>query len=114
MPMVANMTSLYEKPDKDTYRFDYERATASSENFDEMVSNMLDVLFGTMISPDQKSKCLEAAAWADLRRHPDETDEHTNNEDCEAEARQVFLDSAPADMLAAYRDFQRRLGYPMG
>ena len=114
IPSMENMTSLYEKPDKNCFRLDYEKATGSSAGFDEVVRKMLDAMFGDMISKDQKQECLEAASWADLRRHPETFDYHSNQDDgCEAEAVQLFLSKASPDLVAKYHSYQQRLGYPL-
>ena len=111
---MMNITSLFEKPEENTFRFDYEKATASSSGFDEVVRNMLDAMFGDMISEDQKQECLEAASWADLNRHPETADWHENSHDsCETDAIQVFLSKASPDLLAKYHSYQQRLGYPL-
>ena len=111
-PMVKNMTEIFEAPHPNRFRFDYEKAAASSEGFDKVAEEMVDFLFGGMISEDDRQQCLEAATWADLHRHPDSDEGHKNDAECETKALQQFTSVVPADLLAQYRDFQERLGYP--
>ena len=110
-PMVQNMTDMFDAPHPDRFRLDYENATASSEGFDKAAEEMVDFLFGDMISEDDRQQCLEASKWADLNRYPDGVDDHKNDPECEARALQAFTSVLPADLLAQYRSFQERLGY---
>ena len=46
-PALENMNSLFEQPDKTVFRFDCEKATASSSGFDKVVRSLLEAIFGT-------------------------------------------------------------------
>ncbi|CAE7310944.1 unnamed protein product [Symbiodinium sp. CCMP2592] len=110
LPKVKNMTDVFAHPANDTLRLDYEKTTASSDGFDSEVKKLIDFFFQGFISDEEKALVLNATQMADLSRHPLVETEHSNDDDCEARTRE-YVPTMPADLLAQYRSFQKRLGY---
>ncbi|CAE7808694.1 unnamed protein product [Symbiodinium sp. CCMP2456] len=106
---VTNMTDLYEQDDNKFLH--YEKATSSSEMFDQEVKEWLDGLVGDLISNDEMEQAQEAAKWADLHRHPENDEGHATDHECLAKTQEAFASVVPEDVLAEYRSLQKRLGY---
>lgn len=109
LPMMENLTSVFEHQSNDTFRLDYEKVVASSESFDQQMDQMIDFMFGDQIDAEERSKVFNATQWADLHRHP-RADDHGNDDACEEEVRQ-YVPTLPPDLLSQYRSYQQRLGY---
>ncbi|CAE7231524.1 phr [Symbiodinium natans] len=108
---VANMTSIHSQPHSDTYRIAYEAITRSSQDFDEEVTKLIDFWSQGLLTQRERDLALEAARTTDLHRHPDhQPANHTNDEECMAQARAATHTLQP-EILAQYHEFQRRLGY---
>ncbi|CAE7208795.1 unnamed protein product [Symbiodinium pilosum] len=111
LPVVKNMTGIFEHPANDTLRLDYERTTASSDGFDSEMVKLIGFLFEDLISAEERAEVLNATQRADLNRHPaNDDDNHSNDPDCKARTRE-YVPAMPSDLLGQYRSFQQRLGY---
>ncbi|CAJ1390116.1 unnamed protein product [Effrenium voratum] len=125
------MVETFEKPRNSTIVVHYEELTGSAEGFDREVTRMLDWWFEGLTSIETRQTALEAARGADLNRHPEDIDQHSNPDSCEEETLRQMDRLLPADLLETYRpisvrrsgrsmeakvkflrDFQKRMGYP--
>jgi len=126
LPLGEWMASVFEDPDEDTLRLEFDDLTKSSAGFDAGVQRLLDHFFGTgtdLISKNDRFLITETAKLADENRNPQATQafngstsqtvEHGSNPVCKAVAHSILHKSLNPELLARYKDLQRRLGYPV-
>lgn len=125
LPLAEWMTSVFENPDHDTLRLEFDDLTKSSAGFDLGVQRLLDHFFGAgtdLISKPERFHITEAAKELDANRNPEATTvvnsshqlaEHSSNPVCKEVAHSILHKSLNPELLARYKDLQRRLGYPV-
>lgn len=126
LPLVEWMTSVFENPDNNTLRLEFDDLTKSSAGFDLGVQRLLDHFFGAgtdLISKPERFHITEAAKELDANRNPEATTvrsptshrfrEHSSNPVCKEVAHSILHKSLNPALFARYKDLQRRLGYPV-
>jgi len=126
LPLAEWMTSVFEDPDDDTLRLDFEDLTKSSARFDSGVQRLLNHFFGTgtdLISKQERFLIAEKAKVYDANRNPETTSvyinstfpsvEHSSDPVCKKAAHSALHKSLNPALFARYQDLQRRLGYPV-
>eukprot|EP00435_Cladocopium_sp_Y103_P001898 s3382_g1.t1 len=124
LPLAEWMTSVFEHPDEDTLRLDFEDLTKSSAGFDSGVQRLLNHFFGTgtdLISTQERFLITERAKKIDANRNPEATTvyinssfpsvQHSSDPVCKKAAHSALHKSLNPALLASYQDLQRRLGY---
>lgn len=121
LPLIEWMASIYEHPDPDILRLEFDDITKSSDGFDLAVQRLLDHFFGTgteLISEQDRFHMIQAARELDINRHPSASyvtvglpTEHSTDTTCKKAARATLDTSLDSALLEKYKDLQLRLGY---
>lgn len=122
LPIAEWMASIYDHPDPDILRLEFDDITESSNGFDLAVQRLLDHFFGTgteLISEQDRFRMIEAARALDMNRHGNAsyvtqgliTRRHNTDTTCKKAARAALDTSLDSALLEKYKDLQRRLGY---